>query len=232
MAMIPLRVDVPTDRTPWVNYALMGLCVLCYFAAPPGSESFYDMAGMQVTETFFGDEVVFPSKPTWIIGFTSLFAHAGLIHLVGNMLFLWIFGNAINYKFGHLGYAAVFLLGGWLAYMIHLEYEGGPAVGASGAIYAVMGAFLVFFPRNDITAVWVFLPIATRTFTVSSGWLLVYFIGWDILYLTVGADAGVAFAAHVGGFVCGLLAAVALAALGVVRATQDEQTLLGLLRRG
>jgi membrane associated rhomboid family serine protease len=185
---------------------------------------------MSVEEGLFSYQVTFPAKPLWQTAMTSILAHAGIVHLAGNMLFLWLFGNAMNYKFGHVGYAALFLVGGWLATIIHYGVVGGPVVGASGAIAAVMGAFLVFFPRNDVSAVWIFLPFA-KAFTISSGWLLVYFVGWDIFYLVWGADTGVAVAAHVGGFACGFAVAFVLAWLRVVTPTVDEQTLLEVFGR-
>lgn len=210
--LIPIRVDVPMSRRPWANYALLSMTVVCSVVGFRNMSFFLDWAGIT-------------GYPRWISAITSSFLHAGWLHLVGNMLFLWIFGNAINYKFGHLGYLAFYLCGALVSGMAHYGFDGTPAVGASGAINAVMGAFLIFFPRNDVTIVWI-IWIAPGVGRISSGWIIVYWVAWDVLYLLLGAQTGVALWAHVGGFVFGLAVAIVLAVSGLVKPTQDEQTLL------
>ena len=144
------------------------------------------------------------------------------------MLFLWIFGNSINYKLGHFGYLGFFFLAALLSGLAHYGISGGPVVGASGAIMGVMGAFLLFFPRNNITVfVWVFRPSICR---VSSGWILLAYVLWDALTIYLDATGNVAVWAHIGGFIAGLSIAVLCLLLGWVRTSQDEQSLLHVLK--
>ncbi|MHC4982189.1 MAG: rhomboid family intramembrane serine protease [Planctomycetota bacterium] len=217
MALIPLKVDVPTFRRSWVNYAIIAATCFCSLWGFHDAGLFGRWSGLA------------SGHPKPVLAITSTLLHAGWLHLLGNMLFLWIFGNAINCKFGHVGYLGFYLFGALASGMAHFTFQGGPVVGASGAINAVMGAFLVFFPRNDVTIFWIiwFAPGVGR---LSSMWIIVYWLAWDILYLALGAETGVAFWAHVGGFAAGFALAALLAAKGWVRPTGDEQTLLQIAR--
>ncbi len=241
MPLIPLQVDVPLWRWPWVNYALLLLIGSVSVAGFLDNEFFSKMAGIEVHPSvpLLGPELAQhleprPMKlttkefPLPVLALTSSLLHAGVIHLFGNLLFLWVFGNAMNYKFGQAGYLALYAacaLGGGLA---HYGLKGGPAVGASGAISGVMGAFLVFFPRNDITIFWV-IWLRPGVSRLSSGWIILYWVAWDVFYLLMGAEIGVALWGHIGGFVAGFGIAWICAVLGWVKPTQDEQTLLQVL---
>jgi membrane associated rhomboid family serine protease len=204
--LIPIGVDVPMTR-PWVNYAIVGVTsIVSVFA-------FYDVELLK-SLAMFG---------------TSCLVHAGYLHLIGNMLFLWVFGNAVNYKFGHLGYMALYAAAAMAADASHLIFHGGMVVGASGAIYGVMGAFLVFFPRNDVKMLlWLFL-FYVKYFTLSSFWVILFWVGWDVFSLSTGGEKGVALWSHVGGFSFGFLAAMLCAKRGWVKPAEDEETLLQVL---
>ena len=145
---------------------------------------------------------------------TSIFLHGGWLHLIGNMLFLWVFGDNIEAAMGHLGYAFFYLAGGLVASAAHILLNPGstvPSVGASGAIAAVLGAYIVMFPGSRIKAL-VFLGFFITTTRVSA----LFFLGiWFLMQLFAGVASlgvqtaqtgGVAFWAHIGGFVFGLLA--------------------------
>ena len=229
--LIPLKVDVPTTRRPWVNYALMAV-IICTSIVGFGDQEFLcKMGGIEVTGNFFeGIQVELTTEdfPLPVLALTSSLLHGGWFHLIGNMIFLWIFGNAINYKFGHLGYIAIFAAAAMAGGLAHYTLTGGPAIGASGAIYGVMGAFLVFFPRNDITVLWI-IWIHPGISRLSSGWIILFWIAWDVFYLVRGASTGVALWGHVGGFVAGLAIALVCASTGLIKPTQDEQTILQLL---
>jgi membrane associated rhomboid family serine protease len=108
------------------------------------------------------------------------------------MIFLWVFGNAVNYKFRHLGYMALYALAAFAGGMAHYLFNGTPVLGASGAICGIMGAFLVFFPRNDVTCVWLF-GIFGSSFTLSSGWIILYWVVWDVGCLALGSSHNVAY---------------------------------------
>lgn len=232
---IPIGVDVPTDRRPWVNYLLVGAIVVLSFMAFGDEELYHKLAGIETVSsesdlgefTLTGKAYEFNPSPMMypVYAVTSCFVHGGLWHLLGNMLFLWIFGNALNYKFGHAGYIGLFLLVAVVSGLAHYATSDLPVVGASGAIYGVMGAFAVFFPRNDVRMLfWIYLFI--RHFAISSMWVILMWVAWDVFYVAAGAETGVAHWSHLGGFLAGFGVAFALAAAGILRSDADEQTLL------
>ncbi len=231
--LIPLKVDVPTDRRPWVNYALIALIVCVSIAGFSDDDLFCELAGIEIGNVdeeslLFGDiEINLTTKdfPLPVLAVTSSLLHAGWLHLIGNMLFLWIFGNALNYKFGHLGYLGLYAAAALAGGMAHYMFQGGPVVGASGAINGVMGAFLIFFPRNDVTILWIVWRFGNVS-RISSGWIILFWVAWDVLFLGLGAETDTALWAHVGGFLVGFSIAMICALTGWIKPTQDEQTLL------
>ncbi len=219
--LIPLSVDVPMWRRPWVNYLLVVSIILVSLAAFADEELLITLAGLGGSADT--DHLSVPA-----LTITSVFVHAGFIHLIGNMIFLWIFGNAVNYKFGQVLYPAFFLVCAFAAGMFHYAFETRPVIGASGAINGVMGAFLVFFPRNNIRVLLIIYFVG-RSFYISSIWMILMWVGWDFLFLSLGAETGVALWSHVGGFSTGFLIALTMAAFGWIKPDQDEQTLLQVL---
>jgi len=231
---IPLKVDVYLSRRPLVNYGLIVLIVLISIVGFSDSEFFCRLAGIGVAfdeETFeFSYELTTEEYPRPILAITSSLLHGGWLHLLGNMLFLWVFGNAVNYKLGNLFYPWMYLAAAMGGGMAHYVFQGGPVVGASGAINGVMGAFLVFFPRNDVKVFMAFHVLVWRVHSISSIWVILLWLACDVLWLVVGAGGVVALWAHVGGFVTGFGMALILAATGLIKPTQDEQTLIQVLR--
>ena len=147
----------------------------------------------------------FPSKRPYLSLLTSMFLHGGLLHLAGNMLFLWIFGNNIEDRFGRVRYLAFYLIGGFVAAVAHIAVQPRstiPIVGASGAIAAVMGAYLVLYPKAKVTTALTFFVIFVRK--ISAVWLLAF---WFVSQFFLAPGSGVAWVAHVGGFVFGALVA-------------------------
>ncbi len=235
--LIPIGVDVPTNRRPWVNYLLIGSIIVISWTAFRNEEVLCRLSGLERTTreaeswglTLTEVDYEFNPSPVMypVLAITSSFVHGGVWHLAGNMLFLWVFGNALNYKFGHLRYLSLFLLAALISGLAHYATSDLAAVGASGAVYGVMGAFLVFFPRNDVRMLlWIFVYI--RPFTVSSIWMILMWVAWDVYYTVTGAETGVAHWAHLGGFIAGFGMAIALAVKGIIQADADEQTLLEL----
>jgi len=164
---------------------------------------------------------------------THVFLHAGVAHLVGNMVFLLVFGNAVNAKLGHglflLAYFALGIVAGvaWLSFG-----DGAAALGASGAIMGLVGLFLVYFPRNDVNVFYlIFIGPAARggAFTISSYWLILLYVALDLLGF-LGPGSGVAHVAHLGGTAAGVAAGLLLLASGLVTSTEWEENLLMLLR--
>ena len=240
---IPLRAHVPMDRRPWANYAILLATITCSVVGFLDPAIILGLSGYEVVprpepagEDAAALEYLFPRPPTFrqtlpapVAAVTSTLVHAGWAHLAANMLFLWVFGNAVNYKLGQGKYVLLYVLAALVSGLAHHLLRGGPAVGASGAVYGVVGVFLVFFPRNDVTAVWFYAIFWLRTFTLSSVWVILYWVGWDVLFLVLGSKGRVGYEAHVGGFATGFALGLLLAAGRWVRPHEDEQTLLQLL---
>jgi len=206
--MIPIRSDYRRKHTPWMNYALIASNVLLFLygyhgATPEGLQRIDAMMlqpqGLQLHQFF-----------------SCVFLHAGWEHLLGNMIFLWVFGNAINDKFGSVGYLAFYLAGGIVASAGYLLLSGNaPCLGASGAISAVSGAYLVLLPRTRITVLIFFIFI---TFTeISAMFFILLHLVIDAFMTFQGmagqASGGVAYAAHLSGYVFGILVASLLLAV-------------------
>jgi membrane associated rhomboid family serine protease len=153
-----------------------------------------------------GDQEAFPDKQVDLAVLYSMFLHGGLLHIAGNMLFLWVFGNNIEDKMGVVAYTIFYVLSGVVATLAHVLVQPNstvPLIGASGAVAGVMGAYLVLFPRVRIRTVFIVFLILIRD--VPAMWLL---IAWFGLQFFTGNDSGVAWVAHVGGFAFGALVAL------------------------
>jgi membrane associated rhomboid family serine protease len=222
--MIPLRDEIPTRRTPVVNYLLITVNVLVFIlevAAGDSQEAMFNRYAM--IPAHFTDGVSLGDIGTI---FSSMFMHAGLLHIGGNMLYLWIFGDNVEDAMGHGKYLAFYLIGGVVASVTHILSDTSstlPTVGASGAIAAVLGAYLVLYPYSRVhTAipVGIFLPITVVPASVILGLWFVMQLFDGVLALG-GADiGGVAVWAHVGGFIFGAVMAMPLASGRRVESTR------------
>jgi membrane associated rhomboid family serine protease len=146
----------------------------------------------------------FPNKNVWLGVLYSMFLHGSLLHIGGNMLFLWIFGNNVEDRFGHFAYLIFYLLAGVVATVVYVALDPSsivPLIGASGAIAGVMGAYLVFFPRAPINSLILIPPIVLFR-RIQARWLLLFWIASQFL---LSPGSGVAWTAHVGGFAFGVL---------------------------
>jgi len=172
--------------------------------------------------------------------FTSMFLHGGLLHLAGNMLFLWIYGDNVEHRMGRLRFLVAYLATGVAATMTHTLLDPGselPVVGASGAISGVLGFYFVWFPRNRVRLLWMIPPFLMQVMEVSARLVLGFYLVLDNLLplALTGSAGGVAHAAHIGGFVAGALAAV-VGGWWSLRAPSDappaaEPVSLGTLRQ-
>jgi membrane associated rhomboid family serine protease len=147
-----------------------------------------------------------PGKNVWLAVVTSMFLHGSVLHIGGNLLFLWIFGNNVEDRLGKIGFAAFYLAGGVVATLAHVVVGTDstvPMVGASGAIAAVMGAYLVWFPNARVRTAVIFFLITV--IYLPAKWVLGF---WFVLQFFTDPNQGVAWMAHVGGFVFGVLVAL------------------------
>jgi len=209
--MIPIKDQIPTRRFPIMNYLLIAINIIVFllqWLSGPNQEAIvYQFA-------------LIPANFLQTIGlanigdiFTSMFMHAGLAHIGGNMLYLWIFGDNVEDSMGSARFLIFYLTGGIVASLAHIFTNSTsqiPTVGASGAIAAVLGAYLVLYPRSRVLT---FIPIGyfMRLTTVPASIVLGL---WFVLQLfngvlTMGASdvGGVAFWAHIGGFIAGVILA-------------------------
>jgi membrane associated rhomboid family serine protease len=151
----------------------------------------------------------FPNKNIWLAVLSSMFLHGSVAHVLGNMLFLWIFGNNVEDQLGHVAFFALYLVGGIVASAVHIAGNLDstiPFVGASGAVAVVMGAYFVWFPRARVLTLVVFLPVMLPAVVVLGLWFVMQFL--------TQSTSGIATLAHIGGFVFGMLVAYALKELG------------------
>jgi membrane associated rhomboid family serine protease len=226
--IIPLRTDSRLQRTPYMNWALIALNILVFvaFQRLPGIGGNRAMmrGGDDVTTRF----ELSPYDPQIAAFVTYAFLHANAMHLLGNMLFLYIFGNNVNDKMGQLGYLAFYLAGGvfaGVAYVL-METAGAPVIGASGAISAVTGAYLVLFPRSNVTIFyfWYFFG----TYEIPSLWFILFFFVKDLIFNFGGQD-NVAHMAHLGGTVFGFTICVVL--LSVRLLPRDQFDLVAMIKQ-
>jgi len=216
MFFIPIRTDNRIRHTPVANYALIAANVLIFLFQP------------SLRDPAINRWLLDPANPHLWTFFSYQFLHANLVHVLGNMLFLYIFGNSINDRLGNIGYIAFYLAGGIFAGLGHVLVAGEPVLGASGAVCAVTGAYLVLFPMVRVTIFyWIFFFIGT--FKISSMVLILFQVGTDALTTLLGEQTGVANFAHMSGYVFGFAVAVSLLAVGLLQ--RDRFDILALLRQ-
>ena len=213
--MIPFRDNQAGRRLTLINLMLIAanIAVFVYEASLGGNVAAfiyqYAMIPAHITATFEGAHGL-AGPPTLETILTSMFLHGGILHLAGNMLYLFIFGAAVEEALGHLRYLIFYLLCGIasaLAMVAFLPHSTLPVIGASGAIAGVLGAYFVLYPRAKITTI---LPILILIYFVDIP-AIVYLLVWFVAQLYAGVSeradvaGGVAWWAHVGGFLVGML---------------------------
>jgi membrane associated rhomboid family serine protease len=221
--LIPLRDDNPTRTTPYVVFGLIAVNIIIFLIDMLGTHDHTGglmqlrMVPLNIINGLHGAPAVAPAlHPVWLTIFTSMFMHANLLHIGGNMLYLWIFGNNIEDTLGHVGFLLFYLAGGFVAAVAHILSTAGdprlaaaPTVGASGAIAAVLGAYLILFPQARVVCL-IMLGYFITTARVPAIIVLLLWIGMQFISVSfIGGygtgSSGVAYWAHIGGFVAGIL---------------------------
>jgi membrane associated rhomboid family serine protease len=212
--MIPISDDNPAKLVPLVTWLIIALCVAVYLwerSLGPEMDSALFVLGFVPAFLLHAHAAPpgFVAISPYATIFTSMFMHGGILHIAGNMLYLWIFGNNVEDAMGHLRFAVFYLVCGVAAALTLAWIDPGsrvPMIGASGAISGVLAAYVLLFPRARVTVI-VPLGIIFYPFALSAVWVVSF---WFVLQLVSGAlsdpqQPGVAWWAHVGGFGAGLL---------------------------
>jgi membrane associated rhomboid family serine protease len=217
--MIPLKDNIPSSRTPVITVGLIVINVLVYLnqlmLPPRAAVRFVYLYGLIPVEISQGQLLVPHPVPLYGTILTSMFVHGGLFHLAGNMLYLWIFGDNVEDRLGRFRFLLFYLLSGVgaaAAQILSDPHSKIPMVGASGAISGVLGAYLLLYPHARVVTLvafgWFIRLIEIRALFVLGFWILVQLASG---LLTWGAQVGgVAWFAHIGGFVAGLVMVIPL----------------------
>src|SRR5688572_12544152 len=201
--MIPIGDDNSARRiTPLVTYVLIVLNLIFFFLELNGGNAFIEKWAFIPSRFLANPSEDFPTM------FTSMFMHAGWLHLLGNMLYLWIFGDNVEDRFGHGKFILFYFLCGIAALLAQLAFSADsniPNVGASGAISGVLGAYLLLYPKGTIRVYMGRGIIHAPALMVIGLWILLQVFSGIGSLQTTGQQGGVAYMAHIGGFVAGCL---------------------------
>jgi len=201
--MMPLGDDDSARRTvPLVTYALIALNVLFFFVELSGGDAFINKWAFVPSR--------FMANPTadFLTLFTSMFMHAGWVHLGGNMLYLWIFGDNVEDRFGHMNFTIFYVLCGLAATFAQLAFSLGsniPNLGASGAIAGVLGAYILMFPQQQVRVLIGRVVTPMSALIVIGFWIVLQFFSGFASIADTADTGGVAYMAHIGGFVAGFV---------------------------
>ena len=200
--MLPIGDDNSARRTvPVVTYALIALNVLFFFVELGGGDPFIEKWAF-VPSRFLANPLA-----DFLTLFTAMFMHAGWMHLGGNMLYLWIFGDNVEDRFGHLKFTIFYLLCGLAATFAQLAFNTGsnvPNLGASGAIAGVLGAYILLFPQGKVSVLQGQRTIQVPALIAIGLWIVLQLFSGIGSIATTADTGGVAYMAHIGGFIAGL----------------------------
>jgi membrane associated rhomboid family serine protease len=215
--LFPIGDDNSTRRTvPVVTYGLIALNVLFFFVEMSGGEPFirqWSVVPRRLVENPAGD---------FMTVFTSMFMHGGWMHLLGNMLYLWIFGDNVEDRMGHGKFLVFYLLCGIAATVAQVAFSANssvPNLGASGAIAGVLGAYLIMFPKGQVRVLMGRSVVNMPAVMVLGLWILLQFVNGVGSIANTAETGGVAYMAHIGGFVAGLVLAKIFSGGGRMHAT-------------
>ena len=206
--MFPIGDDNSARKLfPYITYSLVALNVLFFLVELTAGDAFIE------TWAFVPSRFLANPGGDFLTIFTSMFMHGGWLHIGGNMLYLWIFGDNVEDRFGHFRYLAFYLFCGIAATFAQLAFSLGsdiPNLGASGAIAGVLGAYVVLFPKRRVTVLLGYGVVQMPALIVIGFWIVLQFFN-GIGSIAVSADTGgVAYMAHIGGFIAGVVLALVL----------------------
>jgi rhomboid family protein len=216
----------PSKGPPFVTLAFIAINIAVFFLIQLSNEAFtygYSAIPAEITSGIDlvrpvaidvgGQQVLIPQEPgpspIYLTLITSMFMHGGIAHIFGNMLFLWIFGDNVEHRVGHIPYLLFYLAAGVIASFAQIAVDPDsviPTLGASGAISGVLGAYLVMFPTNRVTVMFGLRPVLVPAIVAIGIWAVFQFIsGFGAIATTDETTGGVAYMAHIGGFIAGVI---------------------------
>ncbi|MHC4476687.1 MAG: rhomboid family intramembrane serine protease [Planctomycetota bacterium] len=211
--IFPIRTSIRPRRTPYTNYALIVVNVIFFVLTYWPRQT---ASGQEEFLRFWAEQFMLdPRRPQVWQFVTYAFLHGGLLHLLGNMYFLYLFGNGVNDKLGHISYLCLYLGGAVFAGIGHSLLRMNPVLGASGAVAAITGAYLVLFPQTVITILYWFFFIGTMELSALY-FILFKLIVWDNIVEPKFSVAAVAYDAHLAGYAFGIGAILLLLATGLI----------------
>jgi membrane associated rhomboid family serine protease len=243
--ILPWNVDVPQDRIPFANWLMIAVIIAVFAWQVPQFQHRREAIHKFILEKAISGKsghvppdmnsiknIKVPYDYYMLNGWTlkglcgHMWLHGSVAHLIGNLIFLWIFGNAVCAKIGNITYVPIYIIFGIFAGMTHLLFSNIPALGASGAINGVVGMYLVLFPMNSITCYyWGFSLSYLRELECSSYVMILLWFAYDIFGVIVGAGK-IGYFAHIGGFITGFVVAVVLLKIKYITMTSYEKSLL------
>ncbi|MEM9789214.1 MAG: rhomboid family intramembrane serine protease [Planctomycetota bacterium] len=242
MFFFPLRTDRLLASIPWLNYALIAVNVLVFLLTATQVAEAHHLAvainqatdftqqvqlRLALDELWVRDLYLDPQQPRLFQFFTYQFLHADVWHLLGNMVFLFVFGNSVEDRLGKVGYLAFYTAAGVLAGLAHITFDITPILGASGAIAGVTGAYLALFPSSNVT-IFYWVLLAVGTFEVSSVVLILFRVAQDLVFQLWGFG-GTAYLAHLAGYLMGFAVGMGLLATRVL--PREPYDLISMMER-
>ncbi|MCG8315808.1 MAG: rhomboid family intramembrane serine protease [Pseudomonadales bacterium] len=216
MIVFPWELDVAPEKSEIANFVIIGICAVVFII------TFLDIIPTSILNLLILDGW----NPIGL--FTHPYLHGDLIHLIGNMLYLWVFGNAICSKLGSARYVVFYTLFAVSAACIHNFLDGSSAVGASAAVYGVIGFYFALFPTNSIRCVWT-IVVRSGSFHLPAYLIIGFWVLGD-LFGVFGGDSNIAHLAHLAGFVTGLIAGLVMLHRGsIIMFEYDKKTLPEIL---
>ncbi len=229
MFILPIRTSIRPWRTPYANYALIAVNIIIFFFTYGPHRDIIAGQIMGAPVRHWAEPFMLTPISWHFWQFISYaFLHGGLLHILGNMYFLYIFGNNVNDKLGHAGYVCLYLGGAVFAGIGHTILHANPVLGASGAVAAITGAYLALFPQTYITVIYWFFFIGTMEL-LALYFILFKLIFWDNIVEPRFSTAAVAYDAHIAGYAFGIAAILCLIASGVI--TSSSLDLWAMIKR-
>lgn len=232
--ILPIRTSIRPRRTPYANYALIIVNVFIFLLTFSPRINPFTREIVRIVRPW-AEQFILSPKNLRLWQFVSYaFLHGGpsvshgLIHIIGNMFFLYLFGNNVNDKLGNIGYLCLYLAGAVFAGIGHSILHTAPVLGASGAVAAITGAYLVLFPQTLITVIYWFFFFGTMELSALY-FILFKLIVWDNIVEPRFSIAAVAYDAHLAGYACGIVAMLAMLATGLISSSHFD--LLAMLKR-